>query len=81
MKLHGNKTDISFMKYIALVGQLGLVMVVNIILWFALIRWLISLAGFSLNLQFIGIIIGIAAGGFSSYKLMEKQLRIDKKDE
>ena len=79
--LHDNKKDITFLKYIALVGQLGLVMVINIVLWFALIRWLISITGLSLNLQFIGILIGVFAGGFSCYKLMEKHLRIKKDDE
>ena len=79
--LHDNKKDITFLKYIALVGQLGLVMVINIVLCFALIRWIISLTGLSLNLQFIGILIGVFAGGFSSYKLMEKHLRIKKDDE
>jgi hypothetical protein len=69
-----DKKDVSYLKFITLVGQLGLVMIINIILWFFLCRWIISIIGLNMDLQILGILPGILGGGYSCYHLLKKHL-------
>jgi len=64
--------DYSFIKYISLVGQLGLVMISSILVWFLLARYLTGVLGISDIWQVAGIILGVFTGMLGSYKLLKK---------
>ena len=64
--------DYSFIKYISLVGQLGLVMIFSILVWFLLARYLTGVLGISDIWQVAGIILGVFTGMLGSYKLLKK---------
>jgi len=64
--------DYGFIKYISLAGQLGLVMISSILVWFLLARYLTGVLGISDIWQVAGIILGVFTGMLGSYKLLKK---------
>jgi divalent metal cation (Fe/Co/Zn/Cd) transporter len=66
--------DPGFIKYISLAGQLGLVMISSILIWFLSAQYLIK--KFSLNPLWIAAatILGVLTGMIACYKLLKKIL-------
>jgi len=64
--------DYGFIKYLGLAGQLGMVMVISILIWFFLSRYLTRALGIGQIWQAIGIIMGVFTGMLGSYRLLKK---------
>lgn len=69
-----------FLKYLSLAGQLGFVMISSILIWFFLIRYLVIRFQLSSVWLSVGIILGIATGMISSYRLLKRLIDKDKND-
>lgn len=69
-----------FLKYLSLAGQLGFVMISSILIWFFLIRYLVIRFQLSSVWLSVGIIMGIATGMISSYRLLKRLIDKDKND-
>ncbi len=67
--------DTGFIKYLALIGQLGFVMISSIAIWFFLIRYLIDKFAISHFWLVAGILLGIITGMIGSYKLLKKIMK------
>jgi uncharacterized membrane protein required for colicin V production len=63
--------DYGFVKYLALAGQLGLVMIISILVWFFLSRYLIKVLGIGQIWQVLGVVLGIFTGMLGTYKLLK----------
>jgi len=66
--------DSGFIKYLALTGQLGLVMIISILIWFFLSRYLVKILGIGQIWQAAGIIMGVFTGMLGSYRLLKKNI-------
>ncbi|MDP8210108.1 MAG: AtpZ/AtpI family protein [Candidatus Stygibacter australis] len=64
--------DYGFIKYLALAGQLGFVMIISILIWFFLSRYLTKILGIGQIWQAAGIIMGVFTGMLGSYRLLKK---------
>ncbi len=64
-----------FLQSLALIGQLGLVMISSIVIWFFLARYLIVILNISQVWLIAGIILGISTGMMGSYKLLKKIMK------
>ncbi|MDP8220808.1 MAG: AtpZ/AtpI family protein [Candidatus Stygibacter frigidus] len=66
--------DYGFIKYLGIAGQLGMVMIISILIWFFLSHYLIRILGIGQIWQAIGIIMGVFTGMLGSYRLLKKTI-------
>lgn len=64
------KPEKYLLRYMATTGQLGLLMIANILIWFFLVRFIVNKLGTARELQIIGIIAGIISGAYSCYRFL-----------
>jgi len=64
--------NLKVLKYLALAGQLGVVMIISILLWLMLSRYLIRLTGIGEIWQAAGVILGVFTGMMGSYQLLKR---------
>ncbi len=64
--------DPSLLKYLSLITQLGLTMVISIVIFLLIGSWLDKVFSTDRLFILIGIILGVISGIFSNYILLKK---------
>jgi hypothetical protein len=77
LKQQSSSKDFGLFKYLAIAGQLGIIMITSILICFFISRYLIMKFRLSDFWLVAGLILGIIGGMTGCYKLLKKMLRDD----